>query len=281
MGWWDLMAQSDPRHVVEQSSTTSSRPRIALAGMAVIALAVGAALLYLVASAFDGAHDGQIAGDEAMALSAALGLFGLGLAIANRWLRNAYIGVLVRVFLVAGIAYLTMGALMGNARWSLPGWRAIGYLGVIGGAWATEYLLARSGEETDVAGLVSLAATGAGLYVLAFEVVRWLEPSFRVAPGTLTAEIFALQESTKAHWTFLVWNLYALAVLAAGAVLQSTTTRRLAQVFGLLSVAYGLLICFPRPEASTILRSFGLVTALLMLGGVVWSFRYSKHRLDP
>jgi len=274
------MAQSDPRPVQSGPSSSPSRS-IARASAAGVALALGVLIFYLVGIAFDGAHDGRVAGNESMALSATLGLYGLSLVIANGWLRNAYIGILIRLFLMAGIAYLVMGALMGNARWALPVWRALGYIGVFGGAWVAEYILSRSNEDNDVAGLVSLTAVGAGIYALSFEVVRWLEPSFRIGPGALTPEIYALQESTKAYWTFAVWNLYAGAVLIAAVFLASVPTRRLAQVMGLLSLTYGLLICLPKPAPSLLLRGFGLVTALLLLAGMFWSVRHSKHRLDP
>lgn len=191
-----------------------------------------AGLTALVAAAFDGAHDGKVAGNEAMLISAAWGTYGLAMGLAARKKGLPALQSGAYFVLTLALLYLVLGGLMGNARWAEPWARYTGYVGVLGSVWTAELLL-RSGET---GGLLAVTAAVTGFGACAFEVVRWLEPVFTLPLGQpLTPELYAFQESTRAFWTVGVWGLYALLVMGAGVLLRSAAARRLAA--GLFGVA--------------------------------------------
>lgn len=203
----------------------------------IVALAVlftGVALLTaLLTWAFDGAHNGRIAGNEALAIAAAWGLSGWVAA----WLRTRGGPVELRngarILFAAGLLYLLLGALLGNSRWAEPWARLVGYGGALGAVWAGEWLLLRSGDvdEADAGRLLGLTAAAAGFGAAAFEVVRWLEPAFTLEMGaTLTPELHSEQMAVKGLWTTAVWAPYGLAVTWAGLRLASMPTRQLGTV---------------------------------------------------
>lgn len=192
-----------------------------------------ALLTALLTWAFDGAHNGRIAGNEALALAGAWGLSG-GVAA---WLRSrggpTELRNGARILFAAGLLYLLLGALLGNSRWAEPWARLVGYGGAIGAVWAGEWLFLRSGDldEADAGRLLGLTAAAAGFGAAAFEVVRWLEPAFTLEMGaTLTPELYAEQMAVKGLWTAAVWAPYGLAVTSAGVRLASLPTRQLGTV---------------------------------------------------
>lgn len=210
--------------------------------VALTGLFLGVALLTaLLTWAFDGAHNGRIAGNEALAIAAAWGFSGWVAA----WLRSRggppEFRNGARILFAAGLLYLLLGALLGNSRWAEPWARLVGYGGALGAVWAGEWLFRRSGDvdEADAGRLLGLTAAAAGFGAAAFEVVRWLEPAFTLEMGvTLTPELYSEQMAVKALWTAAVWAPYGLAVTWAGFRLDSLPTRQLGTVMLAAAWAY-------------------------------------------
>lgn len=189
-----------------------SKGKVALAGLFTGVAALTALLAWL----FDGAHNGRIAGNEAMVIAGAWGFSGMAAAVFRRQGGPAELRNGARILFAAGLLYLVLGALLGNSRWAEPWARLVGYAGALGSVWAGEWLLLGGGgdEDADAGRLVALTAAAAGFGASAFEVVRWLEPAFTLAMGTtLTPEIYARQQAVRGLWTAAVWAPYGLAVV--------------------------------------------------------------------
>lgn len=242
-------------------------------------LAVGLAAIIgataAVTLAMDGAHNGRIAGNEAMAVSALWGFGGLALTLAERRYPGPCLRSGARAVLTAAVLYLVMGALLGNARWAVPAMRLLGYVGVLGSVWAAEAVLIRCDPHSDVNGLLSLTAAGAGFFASAFEVVRWLAPVFRLPLGQpVTPEILAWQESTRVFGTGAVWAVYAFCVLACGVKLRSPSTRQLSAAFLGVGITYIGAAGLTNPTAHLALRG----GATLLLAAAALAGAYLVHR---
>ncbi len=207
-----------------------------------LALAVGLLLVAgataLVAVRMDGAHDGRVAGNEAMVIAAVWGVGGLLLAALERRVHGPALRHGARGLLAAALLYLVMGALLGNARWAVPAVRFASYLGVLGTTWAAEALLVRRDPGSDVNGMLSLTAAAVGYFACAFEVVRWLGPVFTLPLGEpVTPQLLAWQESTRVFITVAVWALYGLGVMEVGRRLRAPAARLLSSA--MLGTAIG------------------------------------------
>lgn len=226
----------------------------------ILPLLVGLALVggvtALVALGMEGAHDGRIAGNESMAIAAVWGVGGLGLAAAERRFPGLAMRHGARTLLAAGLTYLVVGALLGNARWAVPAMRALGYLGAIGATFAAELILVRREPDSDVNGLLSLTAAGVGYIACAFEVVRWLAPVFTLPLGqTLTAELYAWQESTRVFTTVAVWAVYGLVTMEAARRLRSPQGRVLAAALLCIALGYAAFAGLPNLTADLLLQA--------------------------
>ncbi|HYG58122.1 MAG TPA: hypothetical protein VD902_08690, partial [Symbiobacteriaceae bacterium] len=71
--------------------------------------------------AFDGAHNGRVAGNEGLTVAAGWALYGLALALWERRRPHLYLRYGARAAVGAGVMFMVLGALMANARWALPG----------------------------------------------------------------------------------------------------------------------------------------------------------------
>ena len=231
----------------------------------VLALAVAGviALIILAIWAFpSAAHDGRVAGNLAMAVSAVVGLGGLALAWQGRRPGWTTVRAGATVALILATAYLALGSLQGNAKWALPAWRAIGYAGTLGAALAAEWLLRRYDDGLE--GLAGRAAVMAGFAVVAFEVSLALGPTFDLpGGGAWSLELYRWQESTRAFWLAGCWSIYSLAVMAAGVWLRAPATRMLAAgLFG-FTLAYTLLFGLFNLAAGVWLRAGGMAAVVM------------------
>lgn len=213
--------------------------------------------------AYDATHNGMIAGHESLAIAGSWSLFGLALALLDRRWPHQYLRYGSRAVMGAALTFLLLGALLANARWADPSYRAFGYLGVFGSIWLAEYLFERYKEDWEVHGVLSLVAAFGGFFVCSFEVVRWLEPAFTHPVGVLLSlEQFEWQRSMLGFWRVASWSLYGLAVVGAGVWLQSPRTRLLG-LGGLgLSLAYGLFLVGTNPSALTWVRWLAYAAAV-------------------
>lgn len=229
---------------------------------------------------FDGAHNGKIAGNEAMAMAALLGLSGLALALATVRTGFPEVQTGVKVLLLGAQAYLVVGALMGNARWAEDGYRFLGYAGVLLSTWISELVL----SGADDRGLLSASAVVVGFGSCGFEVIRWLEPAFALPLGqVITPEQLARQEATWLFWTVGVWAPYTLGVSAVAVRLRSQPAMRLA--IGLYGVAggylaYGLLR-FSGPDPLRVGASASLVASLVAAVGLHLATLRSSRAVRP
>ena len=244
--------------------------------------AVGlAALTLTVYLAFPGAaHNGQIAGNQAMAIPGAWGLYGLGLVLVDRLGPDPRLRTGARLVLVAALAYLVVGGLLGNARWAQPQWRYPAYAAVLGGTWASEYLVQHRPDDPQLQGRLALLATAVSYGVVAFEVVRWLEPAFTLKSGAeLTPAIEAWQESTRLFWTTMLWGACATLSLGVGARLKSSPTRLLGAALASLALVYTAVSGLPNPAAAPALRTAAFVTLVFgSLAGAYLGLRQAQGR---
>lgn len=156
------------------------------------------------------AHNGQIAGNKAMALSAVLGAGGVWTVyLSHRWPSLTTAG---RLLVVAGLGYIVIGALQGNGRWALLLWRVIGYAGTIGAAWLAEWIL--RDRRDDVTGFAGWAAAGIGLLVVRFEVLRAAERIWVLPTGQQVTDAWlARADAWRLWWTIGAGAVYAAIVI--------------------------------------------------------------------
>jgi hypothetical protein len=237
------------------------------------ALVTGANLLTLwyicfeITAAFDGAHHVRANGHEALMLAAVWGLYGLALAAANRVWPSRPLRYASRALEGAALVLLLLGALMANARWAAPLYRYTSYAAVLGSAWLSELLFERHPEDREVHGLLSLAAAMGGVWVIAFEVGRLLEPYFFLPMEQLLSfEQLAWQKAMTTFWTAAGWGAYGLAVMAAGVWLHSWRARYVAAGVFVVAAGYLLVSGAPNPAAPLWLR---LASYALVGGGAV------------
>ncbi|HEY3365478.1 MAG TPA: hypothetical protein VGK74_10535 [Symbiobacteriaceae bacterium] len=180
---------------------------------------------------------GISAGNRAMLISAAWGLYGMCMALAERRFPQAALRDAVRLVLVAALGYLIMGAMQGNGIWALSAVRYVSYAAVLGSVWVSEYLFRRYHEDQAHNGLVSLLAALAVAFIGSFEVDRRLERVFTLPAGQWPdARTFAWQESTSAFWLMTVWGAYAPVLMAAGVRLRSRSVRLAATAISALAL---------------------------------------------
>lgn len=213
--------------------------------------------------AYDTAHNGMIAGHESLAVTAAWGLFGLTLALLDRRWPHQYLRYASRAVMGAGLTFLLVGALLANARWADPEYRFFAYAALFGSIWAAEYLFERRPEDWEIQGILSQVAALGGFFVIAFEIVRWLEPAFTHPVGVLLSLAeFEWQRSMLGFWRIASWSLYGLGLVGAGASLRSPRTRLLG-LGGLgLSLVYGLFLAATNPAAITWVRWLAFAAAV-------------------
>ncbi|HWI52275.1 MAG TPA: hypothetical protein VNT01_09080, partial [Symbiobacteriaceae bacterium] len=161
--------------------------------------------------ALDARHHGRVAGNEGLLVVGVWALYGLVLALADRWFTHFYVRQSARFMLALGLVWLVLGAFLANARWADPGYRWFGYLAVLLSTWAAEGLLQRHGEDHQMQGLAGLAAAVAGLFVAAFELRLWLDNHlfFFELEVRRTAESFAYEASVRTYALLAVWGLWA------------------------------------------------------------------------
>lgn len=228
-----------------------------------------------VTAAFDAAHNGRVAGHESLAIAGAWGLFGLGMALANRVWPHSYVRLGARAVLGAALTFLLMGSLLGNARWAFVPYRFFGYAAVLGGAWLAEYLFERDPDEDDVQGILSLVAALGGFAVCSFEVVRWLEPAFTHPPDALLSlKEFAWQRSMLGFWRVASWSGFAVCLMTAGVWLRSARARQMALAALGLSLAYGLWLTATNPAAIAWVRWVAFTAAV---GGSLLAARLGRR----
>ena len=126
--------------------------------------------------------------------------------------------------MVAGLAYLTLGALTGNGRWAILPWRIVGYLGTIGVAWAAEWLLRDRRDE--VTGYLGWIAAGIGLLVVRFEVLRAAERIWRLPPGQTATDAWLAQgDAWRLWWTVGAGAMYVALVAGVRLWRRSSNAR--------------------------------------------------------
>ena len=230
-----------------------------------------------VTRAFDGAHNGRVAGHEGLAVAGVWALYGLAMALVERRRPQRLLRLGARGVLGAAASFLVLGALMANARWAFVPYRVFAYTAVLGSAWLSEYLFRHHPEDGDVHGLLSLTVTGLGVWIGSFEVVRWLEPAFTLPEGNIPTRAMLLwQRSMLTHGTAAVWALYGTAVMAAGVWVRSAQTRLLG--LGIVGLAAGYLAVagLPNPAATLWVRMVAYLAALG--GGVLSAYWFWKKR---
>jgi hypothetical protein len=216
----------------------------------------------------------RLSGQEGLVVAAAWALYGLALAVADRVRPHRNLRYASRALVGAGLILLVLGALLANARWAWPVYRYSSYTAVLGSAWLSEYLFERTRGEDDIHGLLSLAAAMGGIWVIAFEVVRLLEPAFVLPMDQLiTFEQMAWQKSMLAFWTSLGWGLYGLLMAAAGVWLRSRQTRYMALATLGLAAGYLLVSGAPNPAAPLGLR---LAAYAVAAGGLAGAAQLGK-----
>lgn len=232
-----------------------------------VSLLVGVGFMTLVVTwAFEGAHNGRVAGNEAMAVSAVWGSWGFLMALTDTHFPSRRLRHGARGTLAAALLYLVLGALQGNGQWAEPFWRFLGYAGVLGSIWGAEYVMRARDAEEEIGGLLSLTAAAVGFGAIAFEVERFLIPLFTIPVGEwVTPEWLAWQDSTRTFWIAGLWGPYAAMAMAAGAWRQSPKARLLATAMALIGLLYAAVWGLTNPAASWWLRA-GSIAALS--GGV-------------
>lgn len=184
------------------------------------------AITYEIADAIELTRGAASAGNEALWIAAAWGLYGLLLTLTAPLVpRNLpWQGVAQSAFTFA-LAFLLMGGLMAQARWADAPVRFAAYAAVLGGIWLAGWVQDRRSSLTEPDRLLALAAATLGFGICSFEVLRWLEPRFTYPEGTVTLAMLRRDQSLLNSLALAVWTGYGLLVLGAAAALRSRVVR--------------------------------------------------------
>lgn len=175
-----------------------------------------------------------------LAVSAAWGLYGLAVAVADLYFRNPGVRAGARVILTAALLLRAAGApgLFGPAP--APAWlRVYADVAAVGSLWAAEWSIRRRGLDAAGNGVLSLVA-GAGAFAgLALEVLLRLEPLLALPIGARPSlPVLYWQQSTRVFAVTAAWGAYALLTMAAGVWLRSSATRVLSAILLLVTLVF-------------------------------------------
>lgn len=180
------------------------------------------------------------AGNEALWIATAWGLYGLTLVLtAPRVARELPWLKLGQAVFTCALGFLLMGGMMANARWADASVRMAAYAGVPGAIWLAFWVQRRRGSLTEPDRLLALAATAMGFGICSFEVLRWLEPRFTYPSGSVVTQAMLARDHNLLNGLSLaVWAVYCLLVFGAGAWLRSRSLRYMGTVLALSGALY-------------------------------------------
>ncbi len=199
------------------------------------------AITYSIAEAITITRGAASSGNEALLIAGAWGIYGFLVLLSGPFFPDLPWKPVGQAVLMVAMGYMLLGGVMANGRWADWSVRLISYAAVLGSPLLSAWLESRRGNLDEADRYLSLVAAALGFTLISFEVVRWTEPAFTYARGTVvSSERLQWQRDVISKISMGLWALYGLVVIGVGRLLRSRAVRVMGRVMLFATALFGL-----------------------------------------